>query len=112
MEDPTTKVETIPVTEVENWLKENIKPYLQRIEKLEESEKRKDSQIHCLTLALEQLKTLVANVKDTHAHGSQTKIGVNGRPSTSSTTFSLKFIFIFKKMKALPNILAYFVEST
>lgn len=37
-----TPVATISLTEVENWLREQIKPYLTRIERLEESEKLKD----------------------------------------------------------------------
>ncbi|EAR97930.2 hypothetical protein TTHERM_00283190 (macronuclear) [Tetrahymena thermophila SB210] len=78
MEETPAQAQTIAISEVEAWLKEQLKPYLQRIEKLEENEKKKDSLIHSLELSLQQLTSNLAAAKDAKV----TKVGQNGSHTT------------------------------
>ena len=68
------------MSDLEEFFREHIKPYEERLKKLEELDKKKDVEISLLKSAIEHMKTMIDGLKN---QLEKTKVGAGVRPGTA-----------------------------
>jgi len=69
------------MADLEEFFREQIKPYEEKLKRLEDLDKKKDVEISLLKSAIENMRTTIENLK---AQLEKTKTGATAKPSTAT----------------------------